>query len=321
MTRWSRGGGRPRAWRTLLAGGLLAIAGCAPLPLDDSTSDARSALPRIWDVREQRFIAVDELVRRVAPVRYRLLGEMHDDPLHHTLRAGLIARIAGTGIRPAILFEQFDLENEPALRAAQQAGTDAEGLARAGALDRTAWQWPLHRPLLEAALRAGWPVHAANASRTALGVVARTGDPGAIAQDVRNRIARAPWGDSREKLLEDDIRESHCNQLPAAAVPRLALAQRVRDAAMAEAVVGSATADGAVLIAGNGHVRRDLAVPLYLDAPAADIVSVGLVEVSPEEAVAPDFPRNVLVDQPGLDYAWLTARVARDDPCKGMQRR
>ena len=303
-----------RAWLALIATAVL-VAGCAPLP----SGDGSAALPRIWAVQQGRFIDVDELARRVAPVRYRLLGEMHDDPAHHTLRAGLISRIAATGRRPAIAFEQFDLPGEVALRAAQQAGADADGMARAGGLDRAAWQWPLHRPLLEAALAAGWPVHAANASRAVLGPVTHSGDTSGIAPEITRRIARAPWSAAQERLLEDDIRESHCNQLPASVVPRLALAQRVRDAAMAESMVASATADGAVLIAGNGHARRDLAVPLYLDATPQDVVTVGLVEVSAEEAAAPDFPRNVLADERGFDYVWLTARVQREDPCKGMR--
>lgn len=296
-------------------GVLLLTAACVPL----ASHGPDAALPRIWSVREARYIDLDELTRRVAPVRYRLLGEMHDDPAHHTLRAALITRIAATGRRPGIVFEQFDLPGEAALQAAQQAGADAEGMARAGGLDRTGWQWPLHRPLLEAALAGAWPVHAGNAPRAALATVSRSGDASSVAPDIGRRIDAAPWDATQEKLLEDDIRESHCNQLPASVVPRLALAQRVRDAAMAEALVASATADGAVLIAGNGHVRRDLAVPLYLGVAAEDVVTVGLVEVAPDEATASDFPRNVVDEQPGFDYAWLTARVPRDDPCKGMR--
>jgi len=291
--------------------------------------------PLIWDVAAARFVPEAELLGALESARYRLLGEIHDNPLHHVIRARLIKALAARGTHPAVVFEQFDLDHDEALRAAQAAGGDAEQLAETGRLDRKAWQWPMHRPILEAALAARLPVRAGNLSRAALRGDLQT----AVDKDTHAmwyaRFHAASWTQARATALRTDIVESHCGKLPEAIVPRLVLAQRVRDAAMAQALVNAATtkqglanaspADGAILIAGDGHVRADLGIPIYLHArglPDADArsVSVGFVEASPEEEHAADFSRQLVAEHPGFDYIWFTAPTAREDPCAGMQR-
>jgi uncharacterized iron-regulated protein len=298
---------------------VLALAACQSLAPLRPLADER----RIWDVRAERYIDEQVLIGELAAARYRLLGEVHDNPAHHRIRARLIEEIANTGARPAVVFEQFNLDRDPALVAAQAAGANAEQLAEAGRLDRKAWAWPLHKPLLEAALQHGLPVRAGNLARAQLGAdlqAAVETDTGAI-WSARLRAAR--WTEREAALLRADIVEGHCHKLPEAIVPRLVLAQRVRDAAMAQALVDDATADGAILIAGNGHVRSDLAVPLYLHAPGlpdagARTVSVGVIEVNREDERASGFPRRLAADHPGFDYVWLTLPVSRDDPCADM---
>jgi uncharacterized iron-regulated protein len=275
--------------------------------------------PRIWDVHAARFIAESQLVADLAAARYRLLGEVHDNPAHHPIRARLIAAVAATGARPAVVFEQLDLDRDEAVMAAQAAGADAEQLADAGRLDRKAWDWPLHKPILEVALGNGLPVRAANVPREKLrgDLQAAENDSSAIWYA---RIHAARWTEAQAAALRADIVEGHCGKLPDAVVPRIVLAQRLRDAAMAQALVDDATAGGAILIAGNGHVRADLAVPVYLHAPGlpdahARSVSLGLIEVTPDDERAADFPRQVIAAHPGFDYVWFTPPAAREDPC------
>lgn len=257
---------------------------------------------------------------QLAVARYRLLGEVHDNPAHHQIRARLITRIAATGARPAVVLEQFDLDRDEALAVAQAAGADAEQLVDAGGLDRKSWGWPLHEPIVDAALAMRLPLRAGNLSRAQLGTL----QAGAIPRAGASWYARfhaARWTDAQAAGLRNDIVESHCHRLPEAIVPRLVLAQRARDAAMAQALVDDATMDGAILIAGNGHVRADRGVPVYLHAEGlrdadARSISVGIIEVRPEDERRSDFPQQVIADHPGFDYVWLTEAAARDDPCE-----
>ena len=305
-----------RALCTLLCA---AAAACSSLTHDGGATSQSN----IWDVRAARWITEPELVSALAGARYRLLGELHDNPEHHVIRARVITELAARGLKPAVVMEQFDLDYDDALRAAQAAGRDAEGLADAGRLDRRGWQWPMHKPILQAALAAHLPLRAANLSREQL-----RGDVQSLAaRDTGGRwYARfhaARWTDAQEALLHDDIAGSHCGKIPENIVPRLVLAQRLRDAAMAEALADAATTDGAILIAGDGHVRADLGVPVYLHAPGLPdsgvrSISLGFVEATREQQRTADFPRSLVDDNPGFDYVWFTEPAQREDPCAGM---
>ena len=295
-----------------------ALCACSSSPRQATQSSSR---PRIWDVGAARFVSEAKLVDDVAHARYRLLGEIHDDPLHHAIRARLIREIASSGARPAVVFEQFDLDHDDALQAAQHAGADAEQLADAGALDRKGWQWPLHEPIVAAARAARLPIRAGNLSRADLDRAVEGPAPEATSA-WQARLRAAPWTEADARALRDEIVESHCGMLPDTIVPRLVRAQRMRDAAMAQALVDDATNDGAILIAGNGHVRGDRGVPIYLHAPGlqadARSVSVGLIEVGPGREGAADDPQRIAADHPGFDYLWFTPVVPRADPCAGF---
>jgi uncharacterized iron-regulated protein len=294
-----------------------------------SSPSVAIAGPQIWDVKGGRFVDEGELVARLATVRYRLLGEVHDNPAHHTIRAEVIRRIAAGGARPAVVFEQFDLDHAEALAAAQRATRpdarpDVEAVATAGGLDRTGWQWPLHKPVLEAALAAELPIHPGNASRADVMRAARApGDPAPDTQWGR-RFAITPWTAAQESALRHDIVEGHCGKLPEQAIAAVARAQRIRDATLAQALADAAAAhprEGAILIAGNGHVRRDLGVPAYLQSAVpedATLLSVGLVESEMSERQTAGFPRDALRDQPPYDFVWFTDLVTRGDPCGRM---
>jgi uncharacterized iron-regulated protein len=296
----------------------VALSGCAG-PGHVAAGDAAA---RIWDVGAARFIDERQLVTRLVEARYRLLGEVHDNPAHHSIRARLINAIAAAAARPAVVFEQFDVDSDQALSAAQAADPDPERLIEAGRLDRESWQWPLHKPIVDVALAMRLPIRAGNLSRAQLGGNLQAAiDQGATAWSARLRAAR--WTERQAEDLRAEIIESHCNKLPLPVVPRLALAQRVRDAAMAQALVDAATDDGAILIAGNGHMRTDRGVPVYLHAPGlrdadARSISVGLIEAGPGDRRARDFPRNVIDGHPGFDYVWLTPAVEREDPCNAL---
>jgi len=285
-----------------LAAGALLLAGCATAP--------PAALEgRIWYARAGQFIDEGTLLARLRAARYRLLGEVHDHPEHHRLRATLIRGMSG---RAEIFFEQFDRERDDSLRRAQAAGADADGLAKAGALDAKAWSWPLHRPLLEAAIAGKHPVRAANLSRDDARRIARAGALAPSDAALARTLGSGAWTEAREQALRQTILDSHCGMLPAKVAPAMALSQRARDAAMAQALMS--TTGPAVLIAGNGHVRRDLGVPLYLPANAT-VLSVGFVETRKGEAD----PRAY---EPGAyDYVWFTAPQSRPDPCEAFGKR
>jgi uncharacterized iron-regulated protein len=70
---------------------------------------------------------------------------------------------------------------------------------------------------------------------------------------------------------------------------------------------------GVVLLAGNGHVRRDIGVPFWLTAAARrNTISVGVLERDddgPAAESAADFDAYVITD-----------RADRADPCRDLAR-
>lgn len=258
---------------------------------------------RIWDTRNRSFVSAETLHQHAATSTYVLLGELHDSVLHHRLQLEMLRALDARGLKPALAMEQFDAEHQAALSAAQATGErDADKLADAGRLDRRGWNWPLYRDLVAFAGERGWPLIAANLSRSeardiALGKVTPTLPPADAAQ-----LA----------ALEDALVRGHCGyRLPPQQMARLVAAQRARDARMAVALEAAARhAAPVVFITGSGHVHRGHAVPRYLKDERSVLV-IAFIEV--------DAARNLPQDYAlaGYDYAWFTAATPREDPCKG----
>jgi uncharacterized iron-regulated protein len=316
-----------KGWFRVLGPACLAIACALSVCAAQRSAAAPGQVgdPPIWDVARERFVTEDELVARLARVRYRLLGEIHDNPEHHALRARLIHRIADSGAKPAVVFEQFELDRDAALVAAQRATqsgsrADVDAVAAAGGITGPGWQWPLHRPLVEAALAERLPLRAGNPQRAELMRAARAPAESVPDASWGKRFAAAPWTPAQDATLRTDVVDGHCGKLPEQAIAAIVRAQRMRDAALAQALVDAATADGAILIAGNAHIRRDVAVPIYVQPNGvrpddAALISVGFIEATPAERQRTGFPRSLVAERAGYDIVWFTNPIARGDPC------
>lgn len=325
---------RPRA---LTRRCLLALAGAAALsPLLGCTGVGAApvlSMPRMWlsphgaDHRltgrcfapaEGRYLDEAAVAARFAAARYVLLGETHDNPDHHLLQAQAIRALVDAGRRPAVAFEMIAANQADALarHLAEHPG-DAAGLGAALGWERSGWpEWPLYRPIAEAALAAGLPLSAANLEPAIVRAIAKGDDVGAAL------VARLgfdkPWPDELEATLEREIAEAHCGYVEADALKAMALGQRARDAEMARRLIEAATPDGAVLIAGSGHCRADRGVPYHLRSfePGATVASLVFVEVSRGKdepaAYAADFDVAALP----FDVVCFTARVDERDACE-----
>lgn len=241
-----------------------------------------------------------------------LLGEVHDNSEHHRLRAAALRQAFENGWRPAVVMEQFDLDHQADIdRARSERPGDAQHLIALAGGGAATWRWSDYEPFVALALRYQLPLLAGNLSRTAANRLAREDfDTVLGAERVRAwRLAQAPdaaW----QAAQEHEIDLGHCGVLPARLWPALARGQFARDAAMAH-VLSQQASRGAVLLAGNGHVRRDLGVPRWLQrqgTPAALVV--GFIErgTPPEPAGR-------------YDAVVFTAPAERPDPCEAFKAR
>ena len=105
------------------------------------------------------------------------------------------------------------------------------------------------------------------------------------------------------------------------------IVQRARDGALAEAMLLAGENDGAVLIAGTGHVRRDWAVAALINnrRPEAEIVAVALVEIDESLIGFPDYDFTAGEGPDGVnapfDFVVFTPRADLTDRCAELAER
>jgi uncharacterized iron-regulated protein len=286
----------------------------APLGREDALAG------RVYDTAERRFVSPADVVVRARGADFVLLGEKHDNPDHHRLQAWLVESIARAGARPVIVFEMISRDRDAALGAAIAAHPDDPD-AVAAALDWAQSGWPefaLYRPIFAAALASRLPIAAGDVPRSDLARL-RRGGLDALPAAERARLALdPPPSEEARRAFADEVRESHCGMAPEAMIDAMIDVQRVRDATLADALLGSGASGGGVLIAGAGHVRGDRGAPLYLArrAPEKRVLALAFVEAPREEAGREDPSERAARLGREFDLVWFTPRVDDEDPCE-----
>lgn len=241
-----------------------------------------------------------------------LLGEVHDNAAQPAQRWQRLEAVLAQGARPALLMEQFDRERQPQIdqlladapaaipRSPAQVQALSDQLVAMAGGAQAGWDWALYRPLMALALQHGLPLVAANVSRSDARAViqqglAARGFEAAVPADILAAQAAA-------------VQASHCGQVDAATARRMALAQVARDQFMARQIAAHAVR-GAVLLAGNGHVRKDLGVPRWLPPELqARSRAIGFLE------------GDAAQDSGAFDEVVPSPPQPRDDPCAAMRR-
>ncbi|CAG2150410.1 ChaN family lipoprotein [Cupriavidus plantarum] len=234
---------------------------------------------------------------------YVLLGEVHDNPEGQRQRLEALTRAVQAGWRPAIAMEQFDRERQGDIdRARRERPDDPDYLIAQAAGDRSGWQWPLYRPVVALALQYDLPLLAANLSRADASRIVRGGLAGVFNAGQQKALGLdKPLPPDLVSAQSTELDAGHCGLFPRQMLPGMLSAQAARDAMMA-ATMQPYAARGAVLIAGNGHVRRDLGVPRWIPGDKAAVLSIGYLEES-----------NTVAK--GYDAVIRVPTVARKDPC------
>ena len=270
----------------------------------------------LWDTRSAERVDAEVLFDAAAAADWVLLGEKHDNAEHHKLQARVIDALGRRGRHVAVVWEMAEPQHAGALARATLDNVDALGAALAW--EKRGWpDWRDYQPIAEAALIHRLPMLPGKPGRELVRAVRRgaalpDGLPAALdlSRDYPAKI---------EADLLEELAASHCGALPEKALPAMARVQHFWDAWMA-AAMRAATApplqvDGAVLIAGSGHVRHDRAVPWHLEG---ELLTLAFVEVVAGRGLATDYPA---FDPALFDYVWFTPRVDEKDPCAAFDKR
>lgn len=304
---------------------LVVVSGCGPSkppevpatggPWLASTDAGHPLVGRIWDPKKAAFVSSEDLISRASGANYVLLGEKHDHGDHHRLQARVLKGVVRARRTPVLAVEMIDVDEQDRV---SRAPADPDGFATFVGWDERGFApFSSYRPVFEVALGAELRVEGVNLPRAQAKAIAR-GGLSVLDDDTRRRLgldAVVPADESAKR--QDEIRIAHCDHLPAQLLPTMADAQRARDAQMAERLASVPVSQGAVLVAGVGHVRTDRGVPAHLARrlPGASILSIAFIEVDRDKTDPAAYTELA------FDAVWFTPRLDDLDPCRAFRKR
>ena len=255
-------------------------------------------------------LAVPSWAREIGPegleslpvVDVVVLGEVHDNAAHHANQARAVAAIAPA----ALVFEMIDARQIARL---PKDRSDAAAMAQALAWEARGWpDFAMYHPIFVSAPDAR--IYGGDLPRSVVTMAVRDGAAAAFGADAARFGLTLPYAEDVQQAREADLWAAHCFAMPRDMMGGMVEAQRLRDAAMAAAVLQAMDDTGGpvVVITGAEHARRDIGIPalLTLARPGLTVLSVGQIEGVPDE-------------RPPFDLWITTAGVAdRGDPCEAF---
>lgn len=269
---------------------------------------------QIYDLAQQKAISETELMNRLRLAEFILIGEKHDNSDHHQLESRLLKALIRGEKKPAVVFEMLTDKQQPQLNTLSDNDSLNTMKVRLD-WDKHSWPWSDYGPLFQLTRRNQAPLIAGNISRDAIRSIYKR-EPNALSESRYSTLASIP--DNVRQQVHSEIYRNHCELMPRNTLEPMVNVQLARDASMASAMHRYRTSQGAVLIAGGFHVRKDLSVPLHLTArqPEASQAIVLLAEVQAGKNSPADYS-----NKEQADYLWLTPKQNDIDYCAQMRAR
>lgn len=272
-----------RVWKVLFcAAAVTLVSAC--------TSQPEVSLPETHSTSEITAARLDALL----PADVLLIGEQHDAKEHQQIEQQVIALLAERGLLAAVMLEMAEVGTSTD---ELQPDATPEQTRQALQWKEKKWPWASYEPAVMTAVRAGVPVLGANLPRSQM--------PGSMAdRELDSRLAGPAL-----KAQQQAIRIGHCDLLPERKIKLLTRVQIAKDITMADTIHQTALPGMVVvLLAGNGHVDRQLGVPLHLRADlktkAVRLLAGNDSEGSPAGA---------------FDSTWTTPALPYQDACTELK--
>ncbi|MEM8825090.1 MAG: ChaN family lipoprotein [Pseudomonadota bacterium] len=219
------------------------------------------------------------------PADIYVLGEIHDNPVHHEVQARLVEELSPNAIVFEMLTEDQAGHLNPSVPRDPQALDEVLGWSETG--------WPdiaMYAPIM------------ANPDTPILGAAGEVGDLAGYGLD-------APLPPAQQAEREQLQADAHCGALPEDLLPQFVARQRQIDAQFAARTLAALAEYGApvVLITGNGHARKDWGVPAAIERVRPDVTVLAVVQG--EDGRVP----------PGGDVVFDAPAPDRPDPCEAFR--
>jgi uncharacterized iron-regulated protein len=253
-------------------------------------------------------VADEDAIAAFRDAEIIVLGEIHDNPEHHVTQARIVAALQPD----ALVFEM--IEAEQALAITPDVRNDADELEALLDWEESGWpDFAMYFPIFAAA-----PDAAIFGAEVPTDEVRRSVEDGAAAVfgDAAGQFGLDQPLDPEQLALRLQLQQdAHCGAMPDSLLPGMVEAQRLRDAALAEATVAAFEharlnddAPQVVVITGNGHAREDWGAPALLRSYYGEGRDVDIRTLGQFEGVAPyDAPFTRILAADPAD---------RPDPCE-----
>ncbi len=283
---------------------------------------------KIWSTKDQRFVEWTWLQSEIRTAQFVLLGEIHTNADHHLWQAEFLKKIGETPTLPLRLvvemiptslgnvFKSFKLDHKTPRN-------QLPALGKSLKWEKRGWgKWSMYQPIFKTALALNAIVMPGNIDRADTKRIGRKGMKAITQSEKSNWSLDVAYSKSQTLVIDDLLFESHCKLVPKQALSPMRLVQRVRDGAMAGAMLAKPNST-AVLIAGNGHIRNDIAVPRILraKAPNAKTITVSFTEVRPDYKMPQDYELQSADKHPVFDYLFFTPKSEIKDHCAELAKR
>jgi uncharacterized iron-regulated protein len=246
----------------------------------------------------------NEIYAEMSGANIVILGEIHDNPLHHKGQANLIERLEPK----AIVFEMLSFAQAAIINEGPRSDLDALAVR----IDWANSGWPdfsLYAPVFAAL--GDTPVVGAAAPRNVVRAAFSEGAAAVFGTGSDQFGLDVPPPDAQLKKRSQMQFDAHCEAMPLEMMDGMVEAQRLRDALFSRSTLEALEKYGApvVVIAGNGHARRDWGMPAMIAQASPNVTTyvVGFVETP-----------NPLND-PRFDKTVPTEPAERDDPCAAFK--
>ena len=237
-----------------------------------------------------------------------VVGETHDNPIHHFVQKEFSATIQPI----AIVYEMIEQQDEIRLNELRHDGATREALEKALNWDTAGWPAFAHyAQIMEVAPNA--QIYGAALPREKVRAAVADGAATVFGDQAARFGLDKPLPPDQQSDREAIQMTAHCDALPTEMLSGMVEAQRLRDAALAAAVIRAKNAtgeNGAILvITGNGHADLLQGAPAALAqaAPHLTVFSFAQLEAEPDGPVP-------------YDAYHITLPTKRDDPCAAFSK-
>lgn len=205
-----------------------------------------------------------------------LLGEQHDAAAHQRWQLATVQQLIAREQLAAVVLEMAEQGRSTAgLPPSASEATVRKTLH----WDDKGWPWKAYGPSVMAAVRAGITVAGGNLPRDKMRDVMQQAD-------WDSHLNASAWEQQRQA-----IRTGHCDLLPESQITPMARIQLAKDALMAHtAQAAIQPGKTVVLIAGRGHVLRNVGIPTWLAPSSSHVIAIAQAgSTAQAEATERDF--------------------------------